>query len=174
MHIHKVDVIALYIYYCFLPTDHALFKYQKVRICVRSGTITWKRRPSQGHPSLPEGHGGQMTRSKWRRPGQGEWNSFGIHSKYPGLLCGFQQSRYFQKNSNGDSLDVKTLTNSRSSHLLLYSFLPRCYCKKLAVKFNWFRIFWIHMATNPGAEAAIAPHCCSPAFASPLVPRWWE
>lgn len=42
-------------------------------------------------------------------------------NKYPRLLCGFQQSRYFQNNSNEDFLDVKTLTNSRSSHLLLYS-----------------------------------------------------
>lgn len=42
-------------------------------------------------------------------------------NKYPRLLCGFQQSRYFQDNSNEDFLDAKILTNSRSSHLLLYS-----------------------------------------------------
>lgn len=29
MHMRKVDVTALYIYYCFLSADHALLKRQK-------------------------------------------------------------------------------------------------------------------------------------------------
>lgn len=92
----------------------------------------------------------------------------------PSLLCGFHQSRQFQKHSSRTFLGMKTLTNSPSSHLLFYSLLPRCYCEKLAVKFNWFQFLWIHMAANPGAEAAAVPRHCFQAFASPPVPRWWE
>lgn len=122
----------------------------------------------------PEGQGDRWPEANGTVAGRGEGRSPGVCSKCPCLLGGFQQGRRFQKGSNRGVLDVKTLTDPRSSHPLLYSFLPRCYCEKLAVKFNWFRIFWIHMAANPGAEAAIAPHCCSRAFASPPVPRWRE
>ena len=168
------------IYLLFFSTDHVYENTReikqwipKMRICFLWHNHTQVRVLSRPSPSRRGARRTddrkQMARGRRRRV-RPPW----LCSKYPSLLCGFPQSRFFQKNSNGDFLCVKTLTNSCSSHLLLYSFLPRCYCEKLAVKFNWFKIFRIHMAANPGAEAAIAPHCCSQAFASPLVPRWWE
>lgn len=84
----------------------------------------------------PRGTEDRRPGSKWRGVGQRRVSPLWLCSKYPCLLCGFRKSRYFQKNSNGDFLCVKTLTNSCSSHLLLYSFLSRRYCEKLAVKFN--------------------------------------
>lgn len=129
-------------------------------------------------PPLPEGGaqgGGQMTRSTWCSLQQRGVKLILNSVQAPTPVLGFSAKQIFPKELfHGDFLDAKTRTDSRSSYLLHYSFLPHCYCEKLAVKFNWFRIFWIHMAANPGAEAARAPHCCSQAFASPLVPRWWE
>lgn len=159
---------------CWLNTRVINQRIPKVRVFVWSGTITWKSQSFQGHPSLPEGQRGQTIRSKWHSRRQRKVKLILNQVQIPMPALWFSAKQIFLKELQRGLLDVKTLTNSRSSHLLLYSFLPRCYCEKLAVKFNWFRIFRIHMAANPGAEAAIAPHCCSQAFASPLVPRWWE
>lgn len=60
MHIHKVDVTALYTYYCFLSADHALLKRQKWGFVFDLAQLHESPGLLKGIPLCPRG-----TRDRW-------------------------------------------------------------------------------------------------------------
>lgn len=182
MYILEVNVTALYIYHCFLCLPPRSLMHQGNKSLNSKNedfSLIWHKHANiRVFSRASLSHRGARRTDDQKQMAPSPVEERRTHSEsVPNTRASsvvFSKADISKRTPTGNFLDVKTLTNSRSSHLLLYSFLPRCYCETLAVKFNWFKIFCIHMATNPGAEAARAPRCCSQVFASPLVPRWRE